>query len=226
MPAPPRLHRYPALRLADVEPANATAAGSCRAKWDPSVPVRCGPDKTRNLIYRTGARGQSDLTSWPSRDANNASATTAVVELFQSNTTGELRLSCSPRWLRRDRSPPQSPRLTPVVLSAVLGQVAGPLNNGEAPIAWSRNTAELLQPTEGDPATKTLTSTSFTNAFPANASSSTAYNRFLPRIITCSITADDPANGGLPVYAFGVYLAVANSSAPFGIGLVDNYAIS
>ena len=66
---------------------------------------------------------------------------------------------------------------------------------------------------------------SFTNAFPANSTlPTTAFNRYLPRVVTCVIKASDPGNNGLPVYATGQYVAIANSSSPYGIELRPNFA--
>ena len=92
--------RLPALRLTDIP----DRGDKCTASWDSSVPVRCGSDKTRFLVAKLGARGLSDTESWPALDANNQTATTAIVELFQEG--GEARVRCTPRWIRRDGTAP------------------------------------------------------------------------------------------------------------------------
>ena len=104
-------NRLPAIRLTDLiarERSLNRSTGSCTASWDDtgSVPVRCGSDKTRYLVANLGSNGRLDIESWPALDANNKTATTAVVELFQDG--GEVRVRCSPRWIRRDGSSPPS----------------------------------------------------------------------------------------------------------------------
>ena len=86
----------------------------------------------------------------------------------------------------------------------------------EAPLAFASKTVDLNQ----DP---NILSVSFSNAFAQNSSSPTGYERYLPRVITCLIKADDPANNGLPVYVFGQYVALANASSPLGIELRPNF---
>ena len=88
----------------------------------------------------------------------------------------------------------------------------------EAPISFNRKTAELYQ----DPGISSR-SVSFSNAFQTISSSPTDYNRYLPRVISCFIKADDPANNGLPVYAFGQYIALANNASSLGIELRPNF---
>ena len=89
---------------------------------------------------------------------------------------------------------------------------------GEASLAFASKTEDLNQ----DPDISSR-SVSFSNAFATNSSSPTAYDRYLPRVITCLIKADDPANNGLPVYAFGQYVALANNASSFGIELRPNF---
>jgi hypothetical protein len=86
----------------------------------------------------------------------------------------------------------------------------------EASLAFTSTTEEYLD--------QFTSPRSFTNAFPANSSSPTAFNRYLPRVITCVIKALDPGNNGLPVYATGQYVALANASAPYGIELRPNFS--
>jgi hypothetical protein len=88
----------------------------------------------------------------------------------------------------------------------------------EAPISFNRKTEELYQ----DPGISSM-SVSFSNAFATNSSSPTDYSRYLPRVISCLIKADDPANDGLPVYAFGQYIAIANNASSLGIELRPNF---
>lgn len=204
------MHRLPAVSLKDIEPPALAANGSCRATWDTSVPVRCGVDKTRYLVEKLGARGQADTESWPARGANNSTLTTAVVELYSISVAQDqkLKLRCSPRWLRRDGSPPQSAALTPVVTELVMTQSAGPVFAGEGSQTWSS-------------VTSTEDSVFFDGSFSKNTP--TGSDRYLPRVISCAITAEDPANNGLPVYATGVYVAIANASAPYGIELRPNF---
>ena len=90
----------------------------------------------------------------------------------------------------------------------------------EAPLAFASITAE----DGGGPFSMTERGVSFSNAFQANSSSPTDHGRYLPRVITCVIRANDPGNNGLPVYATGQYLAIANSSVPFGIELRPNFS--
>ena len=129
-------NRLPAIRLTDLiarERSLNRSTGSCTASWDDtgSVPVRCGSDKTRYLVANLGSNGRLDIESWPALDANNKTATTAVVELFQDG--GEVRVRCSPRWIRRDGSSPPSPPFYrnldyrgPVVQSTLVTQTGKP----------------------------------------------------------------------------------------------------
>ena len=129
-------NRLPAIRLTDLIARERTlnrSTGSCSARWDDTgtVPVRCGSDKTRYLVANLGSNGRSDSESWPALDANNATATRAVVELFQDG--GEVRVRCSPRWIRRDGSQPPSPPFNrnldyrgPVVQSTLVTQTGKP----------------------------------------------------------------------------------------------------
>jgi hypothetical protein len=94
---------------------------------------------------------------------------------------------------------------------------AGPVYLSEAPLAFTSTTAVFE--------TDFNQLRSFTNAFPANSTlPTTAFNRYLPRVVTCVIKASDPGNNGLPVYATGQYVAIANSSSPYGIELRPNFA--
>ena len=249
-------NRLPAIRLTDLiarERSLNRSTGSCTASWDDtgSVPVRCGSDKTRYLVANLGSNGRLDIESWPALDANNKTATTAVVELFQDG--GEVRVRCSPRWIRRDGSSPPSPPFYrnldyrgPVVQSTLVTQTgkpcfcfeienykvsfiffllitnfhpqnhnaAGPVYTGEASLAFASKTDDLNQ----DPDISSR-SVSFSYAFTTNSSSPTGSKRYLPRVISCVIKADDPANNGLPVYVIGQYIALANASSPLGIEL-------
>lgn len=121
--------RLPALRLTDIRDPYLTKKekmDKCFATWDKNVPVRCGSDATRYLVAKLGARGLSDRDSWPALDANNATATTAVVELFQLGGA-EVRVRCSPRWIRRDGSEAsKNPFQRPVVRSALVTQTGEP----------------------------------------------------------------------------------------------------
>ena len=123
-------NRLPALRLmsfirTDPVAIDSQKMGRCNAQWHQKVPVRCGSDMTRYLVANLGSNGLVDLESWPALDANNATATTAVVELFQDG--GEVRVRCSPRWIRRDGSrPPANPLLGPVVQSTLVTQAGKP----------------------------------------------------------------------------------------------------
>lgn len=92
------------------------------------------------------------------------------------------------------------------------------MHASEAPLAFASNTVDFY----GDLA-QPLESVSFSNAFATNSSSPTAYDRYLPRVITCLIKADDPANNGLPVYVTGQYIAIANNASSLGIELRPNF---
>ena len=115
-----------------------------------------------------------------------------------------LRFSC-----RQPQIPPHQ-----------INTTAGPVYLSEAPLAFASITAE----DGGGPFSMTERGVSFSNAFQANSSSPTDHGRYLPRVITCVIRANDPGNNGLPVYATGQYLAIANSSFPFGIELRPNFS--
>lgn len=192
---------------------------SCRAGWskDGTVPVRCGADKTRYIVARVGAAGRADRASWPAVGADNRTATTADVELFAGpgGGGGELRVRCTPRWRRRDQSPPASAAATPLVTSAVVTFSEGPVFAGESALAWASNATELYFDSTKDP----LDSLPFDESLRATASNAATPPRRLPRVISCFISADDPGNDGLPVYATGAVVALANASAPLGVEL-------
>lgn len=191
-------------------------ARSCRASWskDGTVPIRCGVDKTRFIIARVGAGGKSDRDSWPTIGADNRTATTAVVELF-ATAAGDLRVRCTPRWRRKDQSPPASVALTPLVTSAVVTFAEGPVYNGESSLAWATNATEVYYDATKDP----LDSLSFDESLRTTSTASQLPPRRLPRVISCLITADDPGNNGLPVYVTGTFVALTNASAPLGVEL-------
>lgn len=200
-------------------PATVTPVRSCRATWskDGTVPVRCGVDKTRYIVARMGAGGKSDRDSWPAVGADNQTATTAVVELFaDAASAGDLRVRCTPRWRRKDQSPPTSAALTPLVTSAVVTFAEGPVYSGESSLAWASNGTELYADATKDP----IGSLSFDESLPLTVAGSLVPRRRLPRVISCFITADDPGStSGLPVYVAGTYVALANASAPLGVEL-------
>jgi len=212
VPPPLALHRLPALRLADVEPAN-PKNGPCRAIWDPAVPVRCGADKKRYMVANLGPNGPGDTTSWPALGGanNQTTRTTAVVDVL-SGPDGGAAFRCLPVWLRADGSVPQSAALTPVPTSVVITQSAGPVYAGDEKFAWASSAVETLV-VEGPGLASVL------GAYPSVDSMPTAYNRYLPRVVTCAVEASDPENDGSPVYARGAYLAVRNAAAPNGIEL-------
>ena len=106
------LNRLPALDINQIPDRN----GSCKARWDRTVPVRCGSDKTRFIVANLGANGRADTESWPAVDANNAPATTARVTLSQA-PTGELRLQCIPNWVPRDTTVQYRPEITSLELT-------------------------------------------------------------------------------------------------------------
>ena len=108
-----------------------------------------------------------------------------------------------------------SPPLTPVVAKTVITQTAGPIYSGEEKSAWASGVVE----TAGNvPALASLG-----QAYQANGTSSTSFDRAFPRVVSCAITASDPANNGLPVYATGVYLLLPNATLPFGLDLRPNF---
>ena len=173
--APPaaKLHRLPAISLRDIEPSSATRA-DCRASWDPTVPVRCGSDLTRYLVAKLGARGQADTTTWPTT-TYAAPSTFLEVELFRDGADVSAR--CKVTWQRFDRQQTDVAfSLTaPVIKSMVITQTAGPnpLSPGEEKLSWASSSTDLFAQSSSTP----LFSVSVTNAYPADNSSSTSYNR-------------------------------------------------
>jgi len=216
---PPLLHRLPALKLADIQPAAKSnqSTGSCYASWDPAVPVLCGSDKTRYIVAKLGSGGKTtkvDTTSWPARGANNQTLTTAVMSVIPF--PGGVSFQCIPVWRRADGSLPLL-SATPMMTSRVITQFAGPVYAGEEKLTWASGSAEAgIGVSDGY--------SSVLGAYPSNATSSTGSNRYLPRVVTCSVKAVDPGNNGWPVYAIGSYLAVANANATGGIELRPNFS--
>lgn len=219
---PPLLHRLPALKLSDIQPAaksRSTESGSCYASWDKDgvVPVLCGSDWTRYLVAKLGSvgtKGKVDTTSWPARGANNQTLTTAIMSVVP--IPGSVSFTCRPQWRRADGSY-SGTNAPPVMTSMVITQSAGPVYAGEEKLAWASGSADLG-------INSLLEYYSVLGGYPSNSTLSTGSNRYLPRVVTCSIRAVDPGNDGWPVYAIGSYLAVENANATGGIELRPNFS--
>jgi len=174
--APPaaKLHRLPAISLRDIEPSSATR-DDCRASWDPTVPVRCGSDMTRYLVAKLGARGQADTTTWPTT-TYAAPSTFLELELFRDGADVSARWRVT--WQRFDSQQTSATfsLVAPVIKSMVITQTAGPnpLSPGEEKLSWASSSTDLFAQSSSTP----LFSVSVTNAYPADNSSSTSYNRY------------------------------------------------
>ena len=198
---PAYLERLPAtVSLTSYSPTlqPAPPAGQAGTRTCPSA---AASTRRRHFVAKLGARGQADTTSWPARDVNNQTATTAVIDFIPAIGDEPLGVfRCFPSWRRADGSAPAQRRGDPTV--AKHGDLAG-----GGTYLRRRGEAHLARRRQGYPWRGAGTS------LPNSQRRPPSLGGFLC-VVSCVITAEDPSNNGLPVYVTGTYLAIVNFSVP------------